>query len=78
MRWEARPAPAAGIAAEGATCRYNHGGTACGLPAVLFVWRGLSRRVRWNYCAADGARYGYWTEDGRVMHWVQVPEGQET
>lgn len=80
MTWAARVAPDAGIAAEDATCRYKSagpGGHACGEPAVLFVWRGISTRVKWNYCAADAARYGYWIEDGAVWHWVQVPIGGE-
>jgi hypothetical protein len=81
MRWAAQPAPAreAGIPHPAATCRYKLSTMerACGVVASVFVWRGIRSRVKWHYCPEHAAVYGYWAEDGRVMHWVQVPEGQE-
>lgn len=82
MKWEAREAAAsaAGIPHPAMTCRYKLGAQdkACGVLAVLFVWRGVRSRVKWHYCPEHGAVYGYWREGEKIMRWVQVPEGQES
>lgn len=76
MKWEAQRADDAGLAEPGATCRYKFAARdhACGLAAVLFIWRGIRTRVKWNYCAEHAAKYGCWIEDGAVWRWVQVPD----
>ena len=76
MKWAAQPATDAGIPHPAATCRYKLTAKekACGKASVLFIWRGIRSRVKWHYCPEHGAVYGYWREDGKIMHWAQVPD----
>lgn len=72
----AEEGPDWGPAADGSTCRAPGpapvGGRphAHGAPASVSLVRGLSRRVRWNYCVPEHS-YGRWLEDGKVMHWIR-------
>lgn len=75
-RWAAVEAEDAGIAEPGTTCRYRVAGPpkqAHGVPADIYLVRGIGTRVKWHYCVPDHS-YGHWVEDGKVLHWKEVPE----
>jgi hypothetical protein len=75
-KWAVGEAEDAGIAEPGTTCRYRVTGPprqACGLAAGIYLSRGIGARVKWHYCVPLHS-YGHWVEDGKVVHWVEVPE----
>jgi hypothetical protein len=78
-KWVAAEAEDAGIAEPGTTCRYRVPATAeapsqaHGAPAGIYLARGIGSRVKWHYCVPEHS-YGHWVEDGKVLHWTEVPD----
>jgi hypothetical protein len=74
-KWASAEAEDAGVAEPGKTCRYRVPGPqrACGKPAGIYLVRGIGTRVKWHYCVPEHS-YGHWVEDGKVLHWTEVPE----
>jgi hypothetical protein len=54
-------------------CRWMEKRVVCKRPAVATFVRGSKRRA-WDYC--ERHLYGRWLENGRVMVWRLVPEGE--
>lgn len=68
--WEAvQEGPEWSLAEPGKKCRFRGSDKhACGEPAVVVLYRGIAKRIPWNYCLPHA--YGRWVEDGKVMAWV--------